>query len=470
MLDRFSHRFVLCSLVLSLFAGGGGIRGGEVDAPVNEGGVPVDESPDMPGDAFPTLPEESVAPTNGAEAVGEETGVELEGPEAAYDNIEMLTEILLHVRDNYVEPKTITEITTGALHGMLRELDPHSDFLEPKDYSDLQEDTSGHFSGIGIHIGMREGVLTVIAPIEDTPAFKAGLLSGDRILKIGEERTVGMSLQDAVDLLRGPRGEPVTITIGRAGAEKPEDVTIVRDDIEVPSVKGVRMMNESVGYIRITQFALPTADEVAEGVRELQEEGMKALILDLRSNPGGLLKAAALVAEPFLGRGDLIVSTRGRDQKKDLTELRAGGRARYRRFPMVVLVNRGSASASEIVAGALQDHGRAILIGEKTYGKASVQSLIRLKTNEDAAIRLTTAYYYTPHGGAIHGIGIKPDIRIEVEPQAWRRILVRRSHETHPDAYSDEEKARYADAVDIQLERALDLLSAVVIFDRARRN
>jgi len=386
--------------------------------------------------------------------------------DVAYEQIEMLTEIMLHVRRFYVQDKSYKEITAGALHGMLQSLDPHSDFLEEEAFRDMQDDTMGKFSGIGIHIGQRDGLLTVIAPIEDTPAYRAGLQAKDKILAIDGQKTMNMSLTDAIKKLRGEKGTKVTVTIGRQGEDEPQDIEIVRDDIEMPSVKGVRILKNGIGYIRITQFAAPTADSVQEAVDKLTDQGMTALILDLRQNPGGLLKSAIEIGEKFLKKDDLIVTTRGRPGVSEPVENRAAGTKHYPELPMAILVNGGSASASEIVAGALQDHKRAMLIGETTYGKGSVQSVIPLKPNGKAAIRLTTALYYTPSGRQINDKGIEPDIPVHVLPQDWMKIQMRRAQVEEPDHFTDEEKKPYLDVVDPQLQRALDLLQAVKAFKK----
>jgi carboxyl-terminal processing protease len=403
-------------------------------------------------------------------------GVEVEAPaktnevsvksdrDSAYEQIEMLTEILMHIRKFYVEEKSYKDITAGALHGMLQSLDPHSDFLEAEAFQNMQDDTMGKFSGIGIQIGIRDGLLTVVAPIEDTPAFRAGLQARDRILAIDGEKTMNMTMNEAVKRLRGPKGTKVTISIARQGEDDIRDIEIVRDDIEVRSVKGVKILKDGIGYIRITQFAVPTAGMVQDALDKLAGQGMNALVLDLRHNPGGLLKTAIEITEKFLKKDDLIVTTRGRKGVSEPIENRAGGDKHYTDFPMVVLVDGGSASASEILAGALQDHKRAVLIGETTFGKGSVQSVIQLKPDGRAAIRLTTALYYTPSERQINDKGIEPDIPVHVSPQEWQKIQARRAHLEEPALFTDEEKKPYSDVVDPQLQRAIDLLQAVKIF------
>lgn len=388
---------------------------------------------------------------------------------AAYESLHALAEALLHVRRNYVTEKSYRDLVHGALRGMLESLDPHSGFLEPKAFEGMQEDTRGVFSGIGIHIGVRDGLLTVIAPIEDTPAFRAGLLAGDRIVEIDGIRTQGMPLDKAVEKLRGPKGSRVSLTVVRAGAPEPLRIEIVRDVIEVPSVKGGRILRDGVGYVRITNFAETTGDALEKELDRLLGEGMTALVLDLRNNPGGLLKTAVEVAEKFLPENAVIVVTRGRRPGVDEMVSRAGGQRHFTNFPMSVLINQGSASASEIVAGALQDHRRGVLIGERTFGKGSVQTVIRLNSDAGSAIRLTTAYYYTPKGRRIHEQGLEPDILVELRPEEWQKILIRRSHLENPSLFPEEEKKKYEDVVDVSLQRAVDLLHAIRLFQSARR-
>ena len=298
--------------------------------------------------------------------------------ESAYVQMELLTEMLLQVKKHYVEERSYEELMTGALRGLLQSLDPHSVFMDADEYKDMREDTQGEYGGIGIHIGLRDGILTVIAPIEDTPGFRAGLQSGDKIVKIEGERTMGITLREAVTKLRGPKGEKITISVLSEDDPEPHEVEIVRDVIEVPSVKGGRLIRDGVAYVRITQFAEPTTRLLHDELERLKDEGMRALVLDLRSNPGGLLKQAVLVAETFLKRGTLIVSTKGRQGVNKSAERKARGSDPYLDIPVAVLINGGSASASEIVAGALQDHKRGILVGQTTFGTGPVQSPSRL--------------------------------------------------------------------------------------------
>lgn len=385
--------------------------------------------------------------------------------EDAYQQMELLTEVLLQVKKNYVEERTYEELIHGALAGLLSSLDPHSSFMEPDEYEDLMDDTAGQYGGIGIHIGVRDGMLTVIAPIEDTPAFRAGLQSGDKIVEIDGVSTVGISMREAINKLRGAKGEKVTLSILSSGEADQRNVDIVRDVIEVASVKGARILQDGIAYARLTQFAEPTGDLLQEALNRLRGEGMKALVLDLRGNPGGLLTQAIRVAGLFLKDGTPVVSTKGRSDTEQGMKYKASGTAHYPDVPLVVLINGGSASASEIVAGAIQDHRRGVLIGQTSFGKGSVQSVIRSRTDGKSGIRLTTAYYYTPAGRLIHKIGIVPDITVDVDREEWTRVQIRRAQQETPGAFKDEDMKAFADAVDVPLQRAIDLLKALLIIN-----
>lgn len=387
-------------------------------------------------------------------------------PDLAYEEIERLTEVILLIRKHYVDEKTYEDIVYGTLQGMLQALDAHSCFLKPDAYTEIQDETVGKYGGIGIHIGIKDGILTIIASIEDTPAYRAGLQSGDRILEIDGGKTLGMTLTDAVKKLRGPKETKVVITIQRLNEDRPQEVEIIRDEIEISCVKGARIINDGIGYVRITQFSIPTSASLQEALNKLITAGMDTLILDLRSNPGGLLKSAVEVSENFLKKDQPIVTIRGRKGVYNGDSMKAEGSYHYVDFPMVVLVNQGTASASEIVAGALQDHKRAIVLGDTTFGKGSVQSVIQLRSDEKSAIRLTTAHYYTPNGRKIHEKGIEPDIRVCVSPKEWQRIQIQRAHIENPEHFTEEDKAQYRDVVDCQLQRAVDLLHAVKIFKK----
>ncbi|MBI5577499.1 MAG: S41 family peptidase [Deltaproteobacteria bacterium] len=325
----------------------------------------------------------------------------------AFGKLKTFGDVLSQVQTSYVEEPNVDELINGAIKGMLQTLDPHSSYLTPDMLKQVEVETKGSFGGLGIEIGIKDGVLTVISPIEDTPAFRAGLQAGDKIVKIENEPTRDMNVMDAVKKLRGEAGTTVTITIVREGLKEPRQYTITRDVIKIKSVK-TKSMGDGIGYIRLTQFQQDTASELGKALQEQTKEkgGLKGLVLDMRNNPGGLLDQAVKVADKFVESG-LIVYTDGRLENQKFKYF-AHKEGTYSGFPIVVLVNAGSASASEIVAGALQDHGRAIVLGAQTFGKGSVQTIIPME--DGSAIRLTTARYFTPNGRSIQAKGIEPDI------------------------------------------------------------
>jgi len=327
-----------------------------------------------------------------------------------YDKLKTFSEILSIIEANYVEDVKADGLIDGAINGMLKTLDPHTSYMPPDAYKQMQVETSGKFGGLGIEITMRNGILTVVSPIEGTPADKAGILAGDKIIKIEDESTLDMTLNDAVSILRGKRGSPVTITIYREGLEEPKEVVIVRDVIKVKSVKN-KIYNGNIGYVKIRNFTKTTSRDLDQALGLFEEKKVAKLVLDLRNNPGGLLNQAVEVTDRFLDEENLIVYTQGRtgDQNMRFTTHERGQRVSY---PMIILVNGGSASASEIVAGALQDLGRAVILGTPTFGKGSVQTIIPL--SDGSAMRLTTARYYTPSGRVIQENGITPDIIVEM--------------------------------------------------------
>jgi carboxyl-terminal processing protease len=316
------------------------------------------------------------------------------------------------IKKSYVEEVDTKKLIYGAINGMLSSLDPHSSFMPPDTYKEMKIDTKGAFGGLGIEISIKEGVLTVISPIEDTPAFKAGIKSGDMILKIDDKFTKDLNINDAVKRMRGVKGTKVVLTIMREGFDKPKEFPIVRDIIQVRSVR-FHLAEGGYGYVRIAQFQEKTDDDLAKALKTMKEEykgELKGLVLDLRNDPGGLLDQAVKVSDHFVPEGEMIVYTEGRekDSKMQFTARKGGKEANY---PIVVLINGGSASASEIVSGALQDHKRAIIMGTQSFGKGSVQTIIPL--SDDSGIRLTTARYYTPKGRSIQAKGITPDIVVE---------------------------------------------------------
>ncbi len=327
-----------------------------------------------------------------------------------YKNIELFTKVLSIVKKDYVEDKTYKDLIYGAINGMLSSLDPHSSFLTPDNFKEMQVETTGEFGGLGIEITIKNGILTIVSPIEDTPAYKAGVKAGDKIIKINGESTKNMTLMEAVKKLRGKPGTKVTISIFREGLKKLKDITITRAIIKIKSVKS-KLYENKIGYIRITQFQERTAASVIKALKRFKKEfgTIKGVILDLRNNPGGLLNQAVKVSDIFLKKGK-IVYTKGRIPNSQMV-FYAHDDGTEGNYPMVVLVNGGSASASEIVSGALQDHKRAVILGTQTFGKGSVQTIIPL--NDGSAIRLTTAKYYTPSGRSIQAKGITPDIIVK---------------------------------------------------------
>jgi carboxyl-terminal processing protease len=335
--------------------------------------------------------------------------VDAVGKDAAYENLQTFTNILAIVQKNYVEDVTTEQLVEGAINGMLTSLDPHSAYLTPELYKELQVDTKGSFGGLGIEITVRNGVLTVVSPIEDTPAYRAGVKAGDQVIKIDGEFTKDMTLVEAVKKMRGPKGSKVVLSIKREGMNALFDVSLMREVIKIQSVKS-KWLDKGYGYIRLTQFQERSANDVERALEQWSRDGsIEGIVLDLRNDPGGLLTQAVKVSDLFLDAG-MIVYTDGRleNQKQKYFARRPGS---YTDFPMVVLVNGGTASASEIVAGALQDHKRAVILGTTTFGKGSVQTILPLDDN--SALRLTTARYYTPSGRSIQATGIVPDIVME---------------------------------------------------------
>ncbi|MDZ4342733.1 MAG: S41 family peptidase [Candidatus Binatia bacterium] len=407
-----------------------------------------------------------------------------------YESLEVFTNILSIVKKNYVEEVDTKNLVTGAINGMLTGLDPHSAYLTPDLYKEPQMDTQGRFGGLGIEITVKGGMLTVVSPIEDTPAAKAGIKPGDQIFKIEEEFTKDMTLVDAVKKMRGPKGTKITISIKREGVPELMDFSLMRDTIRVQSVRS-RKLEEGYGYVRLAQFQERSDRDVQRALEKMAAEkgGIKGLVLDLRNNPGGLLTQAVRVSDLFLDSG-LIVYTEGRieSQKQKYSAQKDGS---WMDFPIVVLVNGGSASASEIVAGALQDHKRAVVLGTKTFGKGSVQTILPLDDN--SALRLTTARYFTPKGRSIQALGIVPDIiaeppmtpPAESKAEEKKRLGLREENlpghlpnpqqaPSQPQDQSEKDKEKLVPRTaptgdetidnDAQLKRALDLLKSWDVF------
>ena len=411
--------------------------------------------------------------------------------DSPYEMYTLFSKVVEQVRANYVDAdkSSYRELIYGALKGMLQSLDPHSQFMDEEAFTAMKEDTAGKFGGLGITIGVKDSVLTVIAPMESTPAFRAGLLSGDKIIEINGDSTDGLALEDAVKKLRGDPGTKVKVKIFRPKTQLVKEFELERAIINVPSIKDARVIEGGIGYVRMLQFGEETAGDLQAELDKLEDQDVKAFILDLRSNPGGLLTAAVEVSQKFLRRGDLIVFTRGRDNRMERS-YRARARETFPDVPMAVLINGYSASASEIVAGALQDNRRAVLVGEKSFGKGSVQSV--LPQEGGTAIRLTTAKYYTPSERVIHEVGIEPDVVVPMTVENWRNILLsrNRAEETNgvesaasldegwsaggdeeelPDLSAQtppEEEVDLDNVADPQLDRACDMLKGILVFQK----
>lgn len=400
----------------------------------------------------------------------------------AYQQIEIFTRVLERVRKDYVDGDKLTykDLVQGAMKGMLGSLDPHSEYMEPVKYGELKEDTEGSFSGVGLQVGLKDGALLVVAPMEDTPAFEAGIMTGDRIEKIDGQSTERFGMNDAVKRLRGSAGTKVTVTVSRAAWTEPRDFTLTRTDIRVYSVKDINNRRlfpldpNHLGYVRLTQFGERTADELEEALVLLEKQGMTGLVMDLRGNPGGLLDQAVEVCQKFLEAGQPIVSTEGRNPGNDVQKRSGRGSGKRLTLPIAILVNGGSASAAEIVTGCLKDLKRAIVVGEQTFGKGSVQSILPLP--DGSALRLTTAKYYTPSHQVIHEKGITPDIVVPMTDEEDAAVQLRRipGGETNIDevlrSYEPDKRQRLKELVlenrDAQLERASDLLKGINLFGR----
>jgi carboxyl-terminal processing protease len=391
-----------------------------------------------------------------------------------YENYRLLADVLEKVRQEYVDGDKLTyqDLIHGALKGMLGNLDPHSEFMDAEKFDELKKDTEGEFGGLGIVVEVgKDRTLTVISPMEDSPSYRAGIMPHDQIIKIGGRPTGKIDLEDAVKRLRGAPGTSITITIRRPSSGQIKDYTLVRANIRVDSVKDINDKREfsigedGIGYVRILQFGEKTSDDLGTALKKLTSQNMKALVLDLRDNPGGLLEQAGHVCEKFLPRGKLIVSTEGRGPNPR-SEIDAEGHGKRIDLPMVVLVNGYSASASEIVAGCLQDYQpitHAIIVGEQTFGKGSVQSILPL--GDGSALRLTTAKYYTPSHKVIHEHGVTPDIYVPMSEQDESDL----QYKHMPGALESldaPDRERIEKVHDKQMERAVDLLKGVLLYSQ----
>ena len=399
-----------------------------------------------------------------------------------YEELKAFTQALELVKRNYVENPEDRELIQGAIRGMISSLDPHSSYMNERSFKEMSMDIKGEFTGVGIQIGIKNQTLTIIAPIEDTPGFRAGLAAGDKILKINDDWTKDMTIEQAVDKMRGPRKTQVRLMIQREGWDKPKEFTITRDVIKVVSVKS-EMLDKEIGYVKLIQFQGQTTEELEKALKSLESKGMTKLILDLRNDPGGLLDASVDVSSKFLPKDKLVVYLQGR-QKTDRKDFLTTGTDIPREYPMVILVNTGSASASEIVAGALQDSKRALILGTQTFGKGSVQTVFPLEGG--GGLRLTTAKYYTPSGRSIQNVGITPDIEVKLpivkEPKEGDPVHVvvrekdldrhlkndtvkedkkKKEHTTGEDEFAMEVMPKDKKE-DIQVQKAIEILKAAV--------
>jgi carboxyl-terminal processing protease len=383
-----------------------------------------------------------------------------------YSQISIFAKALELIRQDYVDDNKTSyhDLINAAMKGMLSSLDPHSQFMDPNDFRDMQDDTRSRFNGLGIEVSMKNGLPTVVAAMEDTPAAKAGILSGDQILRINGISTEKMDLQDAINVLRGPAGAKVTLTLLRPATKEIKEYGLQRAEIKIQSVKGARLLEAEltgpfkIGYVRLIQFNEPTAEELSKALDELQKQGMQALILDLRNNPGGLLNSAVDVCAQFLPPNTKVVSTQGRVASQQHDYSTSGVKKERPNFPMVLLVNEGSASGAEIVAGALKDLHRAVLVGETTFGKGSVQNVMQLP--DGSAVRLTTAKYYTPGKQVIQSNGVAPNIKVSMTAEQERSLFALRNAGN----IKPEDEKNIIKTKDPQMLRAIDALKGVMIY------
>ncbi|MDD5194897.1 MAG: S41 family peptidase [Candidatus Omnitrophica bacterium] len=376
--------------------------------------------------------------------------------EEVYKELDIFAEALAVIDKKYTEEKKPQELIYGALTGLLASLDSYSEFLTPEEYKDLLIETEGRFGGVGLEITLKDGLLTVVSPLEDTPASHAGIKPGDVVVKIDGQLTKNITLHEAVKKMRGAPGTSVTLTILREKNKKVEDITLIRGIIKIKDITRAQLLEEGIGYIKIAEFREKTSKDLAAALLTLKQAGLRGLILDVRNNPGGLLDSAVEVASLFLDEGKVIVSTRSRGEKEEIYR-GAKDAQKYLDIPIAVLISKGSASGSEIVAAALREHSRAILIGETTFGKGSVQSVIPLSDN--SALRLTTARYYTPKGNSIHEKGVAPDVAVSEEEN---------NNNQKKDAAVFEKLENKEDKFDYKkdntITKALDLLKGVLVF------
>ena len=385
-------------------------------------------------------------------------------------NLELFASVLEKVRSSYVDGTNLTyhNLIYSSLKGMVNSLDPHSEFMDATGYQQLQDDTEGQFGGLGLVVALKNNFITVVAPMEDTPGFRAGILTGDRIIAIGGKGTERVSLSDAVKQLRGKPDTEVTITVERPSTGVVKEYTLTRAIISMDMVKDINgqrkfpLGEDKIGYVRITQFGDKTGEKLEAALQILKEQGMKGLIIDLRWNPGGLLDEAVEVCEKFLPRGQLVVTTEGRDSRENAVRRANGHGDELKGMPIVVLANLASASAAEIVTGCLQDLHRAVVLGEQTFGKGSVQSIFPL--DDGSALKLTVAKYYTPSHKVIHQHGIAPDIFVPMSDEEQAALLIKRAP-GGLESLNEPDRARVENYRDVQLDRAGDLLKGILLYD-----
>jgi carboxyl-terminal processing protease len=386
-----------------------------------------------------------------------------------YKELELFSDAVSIIRADYVEEKKSKDLIYGALKGMLSSLDPYSQFMDPDTYNEMKVETEGEFGGIGIEITMKDDLLTIISPIDDTPAFKAGLKANDKIVKIDGAIVKDITLVEAVKKLRGKPGTDVNLIILRETDKKLMEFTITRAIIKIASIKKAEMLEPGIGYVRLSEFQENSPKDLSDALKKLEAENIKGLVLDLRNNPGGLLDVAVDVAGKFLEEGKVVVTTKGRVENQNF-EFKSKNKNNHLQYPMIVLINGGSASASEIVAGALQDHKRALLIGTKSFGKGSVQTVMPM--SDGSAVRLTTSKYFTPSGRSIHGLGIVPDIIVEYEEKSPKdkevdketalieKLMENKEKTTEEKAFDEKKKKD----LDNQVLRAVDVLKGIIIY------
>lgn len=424
---------------------------------------------ELEGESGQSLPETPLTAPSGDPIVPfEATEVTVGDDQEAYEALSVLTDVLLLIRQDYYDGDKIgyKQLIYSAMEGMLKELDPHSNFMDPSSFQKMQDSSRSitHFGDLGIVISTKNGLLTVVSAYVDTPASRAGIRSGDQILKIDGKSTESVGVDEAIGMLQGEPGQSVKLTILRPATRDVLDFTLVREVIRIPSVKNTRMLppeatgGRKIGYIYLVQFNSPTADYLDEEITRLEQEGLEGLVLDLRNNPGGLLDSAIDVCSLFLPGDQIVVYTEGRRESQRKIYRTAPHPDKVRDFPLAILTNGGSASGAEIVAGALKDLNRAVIVGETTFGKGSVQSVVQLR--DDSAVKLTTAKYYTPSRQQIHEVGISPHITATLTEEEERALDMQRNKED----YTPEEMTAASKVRDSQLDRAVDALKGLLIF------